>query len=239
MPHSCWIPLENNPDVLNAWAAKAGLVLSSAQFGDVYGLDPELLALVPQPVKAVILLFPISDAIEAKRKEEDAKFLVEQQPLLDPTVLWIKQTIPNACGTIGLLHALANSDVTIMPGSPLSQFVDQCKNRSPEECAKHLETTPLFANNHAEAAYSGQTVVPNDLRTNLHFTCFVAAPSVRGPNGPGGYRVVELDGRRIGPIDRGECIDLLSDAAKVVKNLYLAKSSGIQFSMVTLGPPRA
>lgn len=68
----------------------------------------------------------------------------------------------------------------------------------------------MFANIHAEAASGGQTAVPTDLKTNLHFTCFVRAPSVRGPGSPGGYRIIELDGRRGGPIDRGECNDLLT-----------------------------
>ncbi|KAG5337580.1 hypothetical protein C0989_009305 [Termitomyces sp. Mn162] len=187
------------------WTEKAGLVLSQAQFEDVYGLDPELLAMVPQPVKAVVLLFPISEALENKRKEEDEKIKNAGQPHLDPTILWIKQTISNACGTIGLLHALANSDATFSPESPIAQFIDECKDRTPEARAKLLETTPLFANIHAQAASSGQTQVPTDLDTDLHFTCFVPAPVVRGPESPGGYRIVELDGRRAGPVDRGEC----------------------------------
>jgi len=73
-------------------------------------------------------------------------------------------------------------------------------DKTPEERAKILESTPLFANIHASAASAGQTAVPDDLDTNLHFTCFVQAP---------GMRLIELDGRRTGPVDRGECDDLL------------------------------
>ena len=83
-----------------------------AEFGDIYGLDDEvrsfvshlecsrltvgdlqLLTLVPQPVKAVILLFPISAGTEAKRKEEDEKIEKDGQHAIDPQVLWIKQTV--------------------------------------------------------------------------------------------------------------------------------------------------
>lgn len=33
------------------------------QFGDVYGLEPEVLSLVPRPVCAVLLLFPITEKV--------------------------------------------------------------------------------------------------------------------------------------------------------------------------------
>ncbi|KAF8074775.1 cysteine proteinase [Lyophyllum atratum] len=218
-----WVPLESNPEA--RWSKKVGLVTSQAEFQDVYGLDPELLALVNQPVKAVVLLFPITDALEEKRKAEDLKIKNEGQPSLDPTVLWIKQTI------------YLQSDVTMEPHGALAQFIEECKGKKPDEIAKHLETTPLFANIHAEAASGGQTQAPTDLETTLHFTCFIQAPAVRGPGGPGEYRVIELDGRREGPVDRGEMKDdLLTDVAKIVKETYVSNTSSVQFSMIALGP---
>ena len=33
------------------------------EFTDVYGLDPDLLAMVPKPVLAVMLLFPITENV--------------------------------------------------------------------------------------------------------------------------------------------------------------------------------
>ncbi|KZP21034.1 peptidase C12, ubiquitin carboxyl-terminal hydrolase 1 [Athelia psychrophila] len=240
---SRWIPLESNPEVLNSWANAAGLVESQTQFEDVYGLDPELLQMVSQPAKAVILLFPISEGLEAKRKEEEAKITAGDHTPVDPTVIWIKQTIPNACGTIGLLHALLNSDVTFVPNSPLAQFTEECKGKTPEERAKILETTPLFADIHARAASSGQTSVPENLDTNLHFTCFVLAPDAEarstglGSAAGASMRLIELDGRRSGPTDRGPCTDLLTDVAKIVKEVYVSQSSSMQFSMMSLGPP--
>jgi len=234
-----WIPLESNPEVLNSWANAAGLVKSQAQFEDVYGLDSELLAMVSGPVKAVILLFPLSDALETKRREEEAKIATEGQPDIDPSILWIKQTISNACGTMGLLHALANSKVDLVAGSPLTKFIAECKNKTPEERAKLLENTPLFANIHANAAASGQTGVPTNLDTDLHFTCFVQAPDVsaRETGADPSMRLIELDGRRVGPVDRGKCTDLLLDVATIVKDVYIAQSSSMHFSMMSLGPP--
>ena len=52
--------------------------------------------MVPQPVKAVVLLFPITKEYEAKRKEEDKKIAKEGQHPIDPTLVWIKQTVRGA-----------------------------------------------------------------------------------------------------------------------------------------------
>lgn len=48
--------------------------------------------MVPRPVKAVVLLFPITEAFEAKRKEEDAATEAGALTPVDPTVIWVKQT---------------------------------------------------------------------------------------------------------------------------------------------------
>jgi hypothetical protein len=90
--------------------------------------------------------------------------------------------------------------------------VNTTPGKTPTERAKLLETTPLFANIHADAAAAGQTSVPENLDTDLHFTCFVQAPEAgaRPTETPKKtMRLIELDGRRAGPVDRGACTDLL------------------------------
>lgn len=49
--------------------------------------------MVPKPVKAVVLLFPIGGQLEEAKKQEDEKIKKEGQVEIDPTVLWIKQTV--------------------------------------------------------------------------------------------------------------------------------------------------
>jgi ubiquitin carboxyl-terminal hydrolase L3 len=101
------------------------------------------------------------------------------------------------------------------------------------ERAEILSTTPLFAKIHTETASSDLNQTAPIIDTELHFTCFVEAPEAefrwiaRERDGKDaeedfekerdevarqsgtGMRLVELDGRREGPIDHGECKDLL------------------------------
>ncbi|CAE7227458.1 unnamed protein product [Rhizoctonia solani] len=235
-PDPKWIPLESNPDVFNAWSGNLGLTTKLYDFSDVYGLDPELLEMVPAPSKAIVLLFPITDAIDQKAKDDDERLAKEEHPHIDPTLIYIRQTISNACGTIGLLHAILNSNITLTPRSPLAQFLELCKGRTPEERGKLLEETTLFAKAHMDAATSGQSDVPapDHLDTNLHFACFVIAPSPETQE----KRLIELDGRRAGPVDHGPCEQekLLESVAKIVKERYIPVSSSINFSMLSLGP---
>jgi len=70
-------------------------------FTDVWGLDDELLAVLPQPVRAMVMLFPVSDVYEKRRLEEDEK-IRQQAARLPDNMYFTRQTIGNACGTIGV-----------------------------------------------------------------------------------------------------------------------------------------
>ena len=55
-----WIPLESNPEVFTKYAHELGL---PEQFGfvDVFSLDEEMWAFIPQPVLSIIFLYEIKD----------------------------------------------------------------------------------------------------------------------------------------------------------------------------------
>lgn len=107
-----WVPLESNPDTLTRFVQQ--LTGSHAyEFYDVFTLDepPEY---IPGPVEALLLVFPITERYEAARRQQDESrenYLGRGAPAEQEDVLWFPQTISNACGTMGILHILANGTV--------------------------------------------------------------------------------------------------------------------------------
>jgi hypothetical protein len=106
-------------------------------------------------------------------------------------------------------------------------FCHEQSDKTPLDRAILLEKTTLFANIHAEMASSGQTAVPQDLDTDLHFTCFVQAPTAASRQAgieTGEMHVIELDGTREGPINHGS-IKLGEDFLGVRPTCFLINSS--------------
>ncbi|XP_042316075.1 ubiquitin carboxyl-terminal hydrolase isozyme L3 isoform X2 [Sceloporus undulatus] len=141
----------------------------SWQFVDVYGMDQELLSMVPRPVCAILLLFPVTEKYETFRTEEENKIKAQGQEV-KPSVYFMKQTISNACGTIGLIHAIANNrdKINFEADSSLKKFLDDSVPMSPEERAKYLETYEAIRVTHESSAHEGQTEGLRDVQQVLH-----------------------------------------------------------------------
>ncbi|XP_016071951.1 PREDICTED: ubiquitin carboxyl-terminal hydrolase isozyme L3 isoform X1 [Miniopterus natalensis] len=157
MERQRWLPLEANPEVTNQFLKQLGLH-PKWQFVDVYGMDPELLSMVPRPVCAVLLLFPITEKYEVFRTEEEEKIKSQGQDVTS-SVYFMKQTISNACGTIGLIHAIANNKdkMHFESGSTLKKFLEESVSMSPEERARYLENYDAIRVTHETSAHEGQT----------------------------------------------------------------------------------
>lgn len=122
-----FIPLEANPTLMTTLLQKLG-VSPALAVHDVYSLtEPELLAFVPRPALALLLVFPVSEAYEAHRAEEDAGREEYAGSGEGEGVVWFRQTIRNACGLMGLLHAVANGPARSFIGMSILFFLrDHC-----------------------------------------------------------------------------------------------------------------
>jgi ubiquitin carboxyl-terminal hydrolase L3 len=104
-----YLPLESNPEVFTQLIQNLGI--STLEFQDVYSLDePELLALLPRPAHALVLVFPTSEAHEKHKKAVEESRKVYEGKGEDEEVVWFRQTIGNACGLYGILHAVSNGN---------------------------------------------------------------------------------------------------------------------------------
>ncbi|KAG6917817.1 hypothetical protein DXG01_000877 [Tephrocybe rancida] len=214
------------------WSQKAGLE-ESDQFCDLYGLDAEILSAIPRPVKAIIFVFPYTEA-RSRRTAEDNRIAREGGPKIDENVFWMKQTIHNACGAMAMMHSFANAEVTLKPGSVLEEFFERCRGNSITRRSQIFEEMPEFSDIHASVADAGQSVMPlTDDHPDQAYCAFVSAPG----QGSTGFRVIELDGGRAGPVDYGECTDLLNDVARIVREQFMDKNPSVLYSMMYLGQP--
>lgn len=119
--------------------------------------------MVPQPVKAVLILFPITPATEEAKDKEEAKLKQSGQDV-SSKVWFSKQTVSNACGTVAMLHAFANADVKYKAGSFLEKFMKASLEMDALQRAKLLENPsegqPDVEKVHQEAGKEGQTAPP-------------------------------------------------------------------------------
>lgn len=105
-----FLPLENNPEVMNPLVHKLGLS-PGLQFHDVFSIDdPELLSFTPRPAYALLMCFPTNEAYEKYRDESDKGKPEYEGAGEGEQVIWFRQTIRNACGLYGLLHGVCNGE---------------------------------------------------------------------------------------------------------------------------------
>ncbi|CAH8501495.1 unnamed protein product [Schistosoma turkestanicum] len=201
---------------------KLGVVEGSWQFVDVFSLDNDMLAFIPEPVLSLLFLYPIESAIE------NASLGIEDN---SSKVILIKQTVGNACGTIALLHALANNkqNLSIKDDSFLSKVLDGFEDKTPAERGVIVENKKELSVLHEKSALEGQTEAPDaESKTNLHFICLVEH---------NGF-IYELDGRKNAPIRHGSITSagFLRDACSIVKKFITCLPESVDFNVMALCP---
>lgn len=232
------IPLESNPEIFNALSAKLGLS-PVLQFHDVYSItDADMLAFLPQPIYAVIMLFPITQGYESHRHQQDVgKSEVYHNESFDK-IKWFKQTIGNACGLYALLHILSNlpSDFIIKNLILNETFLNQLKSSlTTEEISKLVDNLEQNIQLDSNYGNQGQTEAPEaGSDVNLHFITFVKGKD---------NHLYELDGRRKGPVDLGESVqdsNILNDQKLIDEVQFFMNNTDEEnrnnFALMAIGP---
>ncbi|XP_036721167.1 LOW QUALITY PROTEIN: ubiquitin carboxyl-terminal hydrolase isozyme L1-like [Balaenoptera musculus] len=218
-------PMEINPEMLNKVLARLG-VAGQWHLEDVLGLEEKSLGSVPAPACALLRLLPLTAQHENFRKKQ-IEVLKGQE--VSPKMYFMKQTIGNSCGTIGLIHAVANNQdkLEFEDGSVPKQFLSETEKLYPEDRAKCFEKNEALQGAHDAVAREGQCRV--DDKVNFHFTLF---------NNVDGHvvQVYELDGRMPFPVNCGTSSEdsLLQDTAKVCREVTEREQGEVCFSAVAL-----
>ncbi|KAJ3217033.1 ATP-binding cassette sub- A member 1 [Dinochytrium kinnereticum] len=188
------------------------------------------------------------DHYEEFRKAEEERLRVEGNQV--PTsVYFLRQTIGNACGTIGILHALGNNleslkldlrslsspystcidDGGKKADGPLKRIMERGKEKSAEERGAQLENDEDLARVHDESSREGQTAAPNqDEEVDLHFVAIIEKEG----------QLFEMDGRKPFPINHGPADDLLNGAVQIIKKFMSrepVQPSAMSFPKAAMG----
>lgn len=109
-------PIESDPAAFSDLMHNLG-ISSSLSFTDIWSIeDIAQLEFVTRPVLALILVLPTKDedyAVPPGSAEPSFDF--------DDGLVWIPQTIHNACGLYAILHATCNSDMREFVGGSTQQ----------------------------------------------------------------------------------------------------------------------
>lgn len=159
--------------------------------------------MVPQPSVAVILLRPggLNKIHRDVATGANAPWYMTQTDELG-----------NACGTIAVVHALANHAAELgMTTGALCDFMNAVKELDKDARGAAFDASEAIRTHHNQCAAEGQTSQPdNEEDVSAHFICFTTV------NG----ELFELDGRMPGPISHGPCVDTLRGALAAIKTYF-------------------
>uniref|UniRef100_A0A8C6W1T6 Ubiquitin carboxyl-terminal hydrolase n=1 Tax=Nannospalax galili TaxID=1026970 RepID=A0A8C6W1T6_NANGA len=197
MEDQCRLPLVGRPEVTSQFLKQLDLH-PNWQFVDV---------LVPRPVCAVLLLFPIAEMYEVFITEAEERIKSQGQDVTS-SVYFMKQTISNVCGTIRLINAIANSKdkMHFEFGSTLKKFLEE----------SNYDASPI--------THEGSTEAPSiNEKVDLHFISLVHVD-------------YELDWWKLFPINHGETSNetLLEDTIEVCKKFTECDPDESRFNAIAL-----
>lgn len=252
---AAWPALESNPETFTKFIKKL-VAPGEVHVGvhDVFGFDPDLLMMVPQPIYAMVFLFPPTSLRKNMKRQREsgdadsesdvnAEVAVDSDKQTDKEYFCLKQTskLGNACGTIACIHALANlrGEIPFPEESILGQFVKEAKMlKTAGDRGKFMETFELMRKEQQQqASSSSNQTAMTEGKVDYHFVCFIDDAD------GGGGSILEFDGCKMGSsgpgspvvhkIEGGEAMSFGERCGKVIQREFMAKMPD-ELNFVTL-----
>jgi ubiquitin carboxyl-terminal hydrolase L3 len=222
---------------------------------DVLSFDNAMLSMIDRSACALLVLFPLKDVIDSREAEST---IVELDPSkYESNIFFMKQegmeissetiffnyhactlktspaqteniVVSNACGTVAIVHAIANNrdKISLLEKSVLSEFVLKASSVALNERTSLLGDDERIEEVHEKTANKGKTKDSEMLRKDLHFLTLTLGAD---------NRLYELDGRNPSPIDHGPSSSFIDDAARIVRDTLMAKANhSLMFSAMAL-----
>lgn len=221
------LPMESNPETMTKFLKKLG-VSDKWRVVDVISLEGEPLSWVPRPVLAVILLFPLSESYEEHRSKQELELHDKGEPA-SKDLFHLKQVVSNVCGTVALVHSVANNVPHIeLSDGLLKKYIEDAKHLDASARGALLEGSKAIFDVYRDVVGLGDAEFQrgeNDV-INYHFVTFVHKDG----------ELYELDGLKVFPISHGKTSPdaLLEDAAKVCRDFIAREPDNIGFNVVAL-----
>lgn len=230
-PKRDFVPLESNPTAINKYMQGLGCSTEHFCWAELLSCEEWAFGMVPENRLAVMLNFPITEAVRADEALERQRIAATPQ-LVDASMFFCNQTIGNACGTVGIIHAIgqAKQQVDLPLTGWLNAFFQECEGKSPMERAdimEHGEAADELEELHEEAAADDDNTSAVDANLNNHFITFVVGRD---------NHLYECDGRKEWLVNHGKSSKetLLQDACKVIQEKFFARDPNGMFAMTVL-----
>lgn len=217
------IPIESDPSIMTEYLRM--MCLTSHYLIDLIDYSDESGLFSSHNVVAYIFLY--------EPKKELPFGTLDTSSEITNGIYFMKQVVPNSCATLALIHAYLNTvpSSAIVPSSALGFFFLKTKNMSSTDRGESFAFEENFHNLHRDAAEQGQSSFIQDItKVSYHFAAFV----------PFEGNIIELDGRKPGPVNHGpfQDGDFKKAALSVMESYMKLDPDNINFNIMALCAPK-
>lgn len=200
-------------------------------FQELFSTEDWALDMIPRPVLAVVVVYPMTVSILTKQINAIEALIKEGKHKNEDKLYFMKQFAENACGTIGLLHSVYNSQHKdpdlILKGSFLEKFYAETKDLDYDETGVQLKENKELQEEHKNVAQNSENN-QSDVKqiADSHFAVYIEKNN----------KLFMMDGLTEFPIYLGPSSPetLLEDGIKDVKKMMDLEPGLINFSLMVL-----